>query len=189
MRGFSGMRIRLTDVFMLLCTLWSVGNVQADDSLAFQSSRQQALLVELFTSQGCSSCPKAEAWLNALKDHKDLWHTIVPISMHVDYWDNLGWKDPFASSAYTLRQYRYKSEKRLGSIYTPCFVLNGKEWKGWFSGQTLPEEKAKAGILSGTLQADQLEVRYTETQESLKLNVAILGVGLETAVPRGENRD
>ena len=186
---FSDVSVRLNYLLMTLFSLWPLADAQADDPLQFQSSDRQAVLVELFSSQGCSSCPRAEAWLNALKVHKDVWKMVVPVSLHVDYWDHLGWKDPFASPAFTQRQYRYKETKRLGSIYTPCFVLNGKEWKGWFAGQKLPKEKSKAGILSATLQENRLEVRYSEKQEPLALHVAILGMGLETEIPRGENRD
>ena len=55
-------------------------------------------MVELFTSEGCSSCPAAENWFNPLKDRKDLWQNFVPVAWHVDYWDGLGWPDPWAKA-------------------------------------------------------------------------------------------
>ena len=63
----------------------------------FESGPQQISLVELYTSEGCSSCPPAEAWLSRLKEEPGLWKNFVPIAFHVDYWDRLGWRDRFSS--------------------------------------------------------------------------------------------
>ena len=79
------------------------------------------VLVELFTSQGCSSCPPAEAYLVALAKRGDL----VALSMHVNYWDYIGWKDRFASEATTDRQRAYGERIGRGQVYTPQIVVNG----------------------------------------------------------------
>src|SRR5205814_757208 len=73
----------------------------------FESSDAQSSLIELFTSEGCSSCPPAEKWLSALKSSSDLWKKAVPVAFHVDYWDHLGWRDRFAKPEFTSRQQRY----------------------------------------------------------------------------------
>ena len=92
----------------------------------FEGGDTQVALVELYTSEGCSSCPPAEARLAKLRDDPELWKTIVPVAFHVDYWDGLGWPDRFASKAFTLRQYDYAARWRNGSVYTPAFVQNGR---------------------------------------------------------------
>lgn len=78
-------------------------------------------VVELFTSQGCSSCPPAEAFLGELAKRPDL----LALEQHVDYWDYIGWKDPFASAAATDRQRRYNKRLGRGYVYTPQIVVDG----------------------------------------------------------------
>src|SRR5258708_506563 len=75
-------------------------------------------VVELFTSEGCSSCPPAEAYVGELAQHKD----VLALAFHVDYWDNLGWKDPFSLRISTDRQYAYSRVFGRSSVYTPQVV-------------------------------------------------------------------
>jgi len=157
----------------------------------FESGETQASLIELFTSEGCSSCPPAEKWLSALKSNPDLWKRTVPVAFHVDYWDRLGWRDRFAKPEFTSRQQRYAAEWSGDSVYTPGFVVNGREWRDWFSGTALPASSKKVGSLHVTL-SDDARVSATFTAEStqpgpLALNVALLGNDLESDVKRGEN--
>src|SRR5947207_14709116 len=93
-------------VGLILFTLAFAFAAQAADR-AFESGPQRVHLIELFTSQGCSSCPPAEAWLSKLKTEPRLWKDFVPLAFHVDYWDRLGWRDPFASKEWTARRYQY----------------------------------------------------------------------------------
>jgi hypothetical protein len=95
----------------------------------FQSGPAPVALIELFTSEGCSSCPPAEAWLNALRNDAGLWRDFVPVAFHVDYWDRLGWKDILASKVFTTREHAYAARWNSSSVYTPCFVRNGAEWR------------------------------------------------------------
>src|SRR5215470_17138375 len=101
------------------------------DTLVFQSSENQVSLLELFTSEGCSSCPPAEKWVSGLKAAPGLWKQFVPVAFHVDYWDYLGWRDPWASKAFSDRQRAYAQVWGGDSIYAPGFVLNGQEWRAW----------------------------------------------------------
>ena len=84
-------------------------------------AQDRPVLVELFTSQGCSSCPPADAFLHELAERDD----VVALALHVDYWDYIGWKDTFASAEYTKRQRAYAREANRRMIYTPQMVING----------------------------------------------------------------
>jgi hypothetical protein len=95
---------------------------------------RKAVLVELFTSQGCSSCPAADAFVAELPNLGFGRDRVVPLTFHVDYWDNLGWPDPFASRAFTERQRNYAQRERLSApigsqspsgVYTPQMVIDG----------------------------------------------------------------
>src|SRR3954454_1449306 len=85
------------------------------EEIVFESKPARTHLIELFTSEGCSSCPPAEAWLSKLKTEPQLWRDFVPVAFHVDYWGHLGWRDPFASKIWTARQYEYSSCWKSGS--------------------------------------------------------------------------
>ena len=118
-------------------------------SLTFQSSGKQTALIELYTSEGCSSCPPAETWLSRLKESPGLWKDFVPLAFHVDYWDYLGWGDPWASKSFSDRRRAYAKQWRSDSIYTPGFVLDGKEWRDWSGRKDGPKSAgAKAGVLT-----------------------------------------
>ncbi|MEO9682316.1 MAG: DUF1223 domain-containing protein [Tateyamaria sp.] len=90
---------------------------------AFSSpvAAQSPVVVELFTSQGCSSCPPADKLLHELAKRDD----VIALALHVDYWDYIGWKDEFAHPAYSDRQRNYAREGRRRSVYTPQMIING----------------------------------------------------------------
>src|SRR5438132_8079399 len=96
--------------------------------VTLHSGPAQVALIELYTNEGCSSCPPAEKWLGELRGDAELWRRFVPVAFHVNYWDHLGWHDVLATKAYTEREYRYADTWRAPSVYTPCFVRNGQEW-------------------------------------------------------------
>jgi hypothetical protein len=171
-----------------LWTLIFVGAASADE-LRFESGAKQTALVELYTSEGCSSCPPAEAWVSKLKSNPGLWKDFVPLAFHVDYWDRLGWRDRFAAGAWTQRQYAYASLLRGDSVYTPEFVVNGSEWRDWFRNGRLPETNSRAGILSAaTTDRKRVSISYQRTDESeLEAHVALLGCGISSKIGGGEN--
>ncbi|WP_317055931.1 DUF1223 domain-containing protein [Roseovarius rhodophyticola] len=86
-------------------------------------SQSKAVVVELFTSQGCSSCPPADEFLHELAKRDD----VVALALHVDYWDYIGWKDSFAHPGHADRQRAYAAENGRRMIYTPQMVINGRE--------------------------------------------------------------
>jgi hypothetical protein len=157
----------------------------------FESGETQSTLIELFTSEGCSSCPPAEKWLSALKSNQDLWKKIVPVAFHVDYWDHLGWRDRFAKPEFTSRQQRYAAAWGGDSVYTPGFVVNGKEWRSWSVGSVTLASSTTVGVLRLSLggggKLSATFVPATTQSGALALNVALLGNDLESYVKRGEN--
>ncbi len=161
------------------------------ESFSFNSGDRRVALYELFTSEGCSSCPPAEAWLARLKQDPRLWKEIVPLAFHVDYWDYLGWKDRFAQQEYSARQYRYQAKGDISTVYTPGFVVNGHEWRGWFDRRNPDVADAPAGNLTVKLKGRRVTAQYQRTDSSqhpLVLNLALLGTGLQSKIIAGENR-
>ncbi len=155
----------------------------------FESGPARTALLELYTSEGCSSCPPAEAQLSRLKNDPGLWKRIVPVAYHVDYWDRLGWRDRFAAPAWTARQNRYASLLRSDSVYTPEFILNGNEMRGGFRGASSPDDAA------GQLRATSADgrtwmVEYHPAAGAAgdwEVHVALLGAGISSKIGGGEN--
>jgi hypothetical protein len=99
----------------------------ANDKPAAGASRNGVCVVELFTSEGCSSCPPAdELLLQIARDARQARRAVYPLAFHVDYWDNLGWKDPYGSGAYSKRQSDYVAAFGGEGAYTPEMVVNGR---------------------------------------------------------------
>lgn len=159
------------------------------DTLVFESGLQRVAVIELYTSEGCSSCPPAEAYLNGLKDHPRLWQRYIPMAFHVDYWDYLGWKDPYAEAAYTKRQRRYARYHRARTVYTPAFFVNGEPWRNASMEDTPSVDRAEVGQLRVELAEGQVLVSFEPLQEHdgpLSYNIVLLGMGLESSINRGE---
>lgn len=116
-------------------------------------------VVELYTSEGCSSCPPADKWASSLKDRTKAGELVVQ-AFHVGYWDYIGWVDRFAAPSYTNRQRDVAAKNNLRSIYTPQAVLNGKDWPNWGSRPTA-SEPARASIALMQSGSDQFEASVT----------------------------
>src|SRR5271170_7063664 len=160
--------------------------------IQFQSSERQVALVELYTSEGCSSCALAESWLSGLKEKPGLWSEFVPVAFHVDYWNNLGWRDKWSSKEYSDRQRDYAGAWASENIYTPEFVLNGKEWHNWFELRGAPVVSGtKTGVLKVTSEdTNHWEVSFIPTEAgttAFEINAALLVSGLDSDVKDGEN--
>ncbi|MCA9129895.1 MAG: DUF1223 domain-containing protein [Planctomycetales bacterium] len=151
------------------------------------------VVVELFTSEGCSSCPPADKLLKALSDDE----TLV-LSFHVDYWNQLGWRDPFSRPEYTLRQRQYADVLGVAQVYTPQMIVGGQFQ---FVGS---DKKAAAKALSsvkrnkptGSLtmevsKANETAVQFAfeagDTQPGMILNLAIVEKATSSKVTAGEN--
>ena len=157
----------------------------------FQSGPQPTVLLELYTSEGCSSCPPAEAWLSRLKSDPELWKKFVPIAFHVDYWDRLGWRDRFSSRQWTERQSRYAALWQSESVYTPAVVLNGRELPNW-SGTSLahPNEKAAGLLLAKATDGKNFMIEYRPANGAAgnwDAHLVLLGSGISSKIGAGEN--
>lgn len=133
------------------------------NSCTAQSGAALTPVIELYTSEGCSSCPPADKWLSSLKDHGTGRSAVIE-AFHVGYWDNLGWVDRFAAPAHTVRQRQVAAWNHLRSIYTPQAVLNGRDWPDWAGAGTHPPaatEPARASITLKELGDDQFEAVVT----------------------------
>jgi len=157
-------------------------------------------LVELFTSEGCSSCPPADRWLSRLVPEAAAGR-VVPLAFHVDYWDHIGWKDPFASKAGTQRQRDVQAAAGARYVYTPQVVLGGRDFRDWGSSSFeaaaagIRRERAAAAIdLSVTADgAKGIEVASTTraigaVSAELVVLVALTQNGLSSRVAAGENK-
>ena len=176
-------------VWLLLLAVVSTPAPAAQLQLA--SGAEQTKLLELYTSEGCSSCPPADRWLSRLKTDARLWRDVVPVAFHVDYWNGLGWSDRFSAQRYTQRQYRYRQHRLTSGVYTPGFIYNGHEWRGWFNGDPLPVNgRHTVGVLKATLDRDSIRADFSPLQggdEKLVLNIAWLAFNQSTVVKAGEN--
>lgn len=157
----------------------------------FSSGTTRVSLIELFSSEGCSSCPSAERWLGTLRDAPGLWRDFVPLAFHVNYWDRLGWPDRFASGEATQREYAYAAAWNSASVYTPCFVRNGSEWRA--AEKNLAPSKDQVGGLSFTInEAKMCRVEFKPAKsgdgQNFEVHVALLGGGFSSRVTAGENR-
>lgn len=110
----------------------SLFNIATQPALAAEcaakSGTQTVPLLELYTSEGCSSCPAADQWLSSLNAKPT---DVTPLAFHVDYWDYIGWKDAFSKAEYSARQRKMAAFNFTGFVYTPQFLLSGKDFKGW----------------------------------------------------------
>jgi hypothetical protein len=145
------------------------------------------LVLELFTSQGCSSCPPADRLLSRLAGERDL----APLSFHVDYWNDLGWVDPFSLPVWTDRQRGYARALGDDRVYTPELVIGGGV--GLVGSQEAAVKRAIAGaprpaLLAATAhwRGDALEVSVTAPGDA-DVFVAVWEDSTRTKVPRGEN--
>ena len=122
-------------------------------------------LIELFTSEGCSSCPPADQWLSTLKRGAGF-DKLVPLSLHVNYWDYIGWKDPYADAQFTERQRNYARLRGTTTIYTPQVVLDGHDYPAW-SGRsfdkTVQAINGKLAPIALNLKASATAVKVSAT--------------------------
>jgi hypothetical protein len=181
--------------------------VKAINSEASSHSRKtassSAVLVELFTSEGCSSCPPADKLLTELDENQPVnGAQVIALSEHVDYWNRLGWKDPFSSAQFTERQTDYSSALHVEDIYTPRMIVDGQnQFVGNQRATALeaiakaaqsPKARIEAAIKSSTPNSLTLSIQVADVPEFARgdradVILAITESGLMSNVARGEN--
>jgi hypothetical protein len=172
---------------------WAGGECKA------ASGARSVAVIELYTSEGCDSCPPADKWLAGLKLDPA---SAVALAFHVDYWDRLGWQDRFASASYTRRQYEQASRQRDSVVYTPQVLLQGRDLPNWRDGTrsaaamaAINARAAKASIELSAQRADpgtvvvDLRVRVPDSRDVAHavVGVALTQDGLASDVKAGEN--
>jgi hypothetical protein len=188
---------RLAAVFAAAFTV-SVVQAAAPGACTAKSGAATGALVELYTSEGCDSCPPADRWLSGLPAAGFGAGRVVPLALHVDYWDYIGWKDPFAKALFSARQREIAAIGRNRVVYTPQVVLAGKDFRGWPARSRFAEAvaainamPARAGIElaieAGEIRA-QAAVPRREDREDTALFVAVYENNLSNRVTAGENR-
>lgn len=167
---------------------WATASFGMQNQCAASSGPHITPVLELYTSEGCSSCPPADTWASTFKEKN-----VVVQAFHVGYWDYIGWVDRFAAPAYTSRQREVAASNRLRNIYTPQVVVNGRDWPQWGNAQTHilgARDPARAHITLQRVADDQFEATVTATAGNAPTWAAYWTVtehGHNSKVKAGEN--
>lgn len=161
----------------------------ANAACSVSSSAERPHLVELYTSEGCDSCPPAERWISTLLKHPDL----VGMEFHVDYWDTSEWRDPFSNHAYTVRQKALAKRGNRDQIFTPQVWLDGHVWGNWPKGSPPAAVDGTAPPLrvtvdNGDLAHVHVDVEGAGDKPDYRIYAALTENGLSEHVRGGENR-
>ena len=170
-------------------------------SLTFQAYAQKnksIVVLELFTSQSCSSCPPADVLLKDIKSKYNHQQVYV-LSYHVDYWNRLGWKDPFSKPEFSDYQRRYATKFNSNSIYTPQLVVNGRihftgsnEYKAYSAIKKYLNEESLSTVIIRNIERNEDSIEFTynfEAKEAKSITFVLLVDEKKTNVSRGENRN
>ncbi len=166
------------------------------------SGPQRVAVLELYTSEGCDSCPPADKWVSELPAQKFSGDRVLPLAFHVDYWNHLGWTDPFAQAAFSARQRQQSNRRGVNFVVTPQLLLNGQDYR---RGVVFDDFEAKIKAITAT--RAQADIRLTISRAGSVLNsavevrvageaarraaqvyLALYEMNLATAVGAGENK-
>ncbi|MFT4650548.1 MAG: hypothetical protein ACI8XX_000986 [Polaribacter sp.] len=186
---------------LLLILCFTTLPALAAKKLTVDSGTNQTTVVELYTSEGCSSCPPAEKWFKALTKAPKQDINILALAFHVDYWDYIGWKDRFANPKHTSLQRQLGANNRQQSIYTPEFFVDGKEARG--TRNVLSQISRNMSKNNGKPSPIRLKLSVSKNQHSLMVELETTAIGskkkgwqhryfvyengLSSEVKRGEN--
>lgn len=182
---------------LLLLTAASGAHAQC----AVERNAPRPHLVELYTSEGCSSCPPADDWVRSLPADG----AVIALAFHVDYWDYLGWRDRFADPRYSQRQQAQAGRDGSSGVYTPQIVLDGHAWSGWYRAGSrsalvnAPADDAASmhlsaladgPVLAGAPLRVRMDTAFTRSTDATDYRnyLALSEDGLSSQVRAGENR-
>jgi hypothetical protein len=184
---------------VLVAAATAVPLVDMPSTCSAVSPAHQVALIELYTSQGCSSCPPADRWLSqlAVRYSRD---RVVPIALHVNYWDYIGWKDPYARGEFTARQRALAALSGGRTVYTPGVFVQGLEFPQWSGRASLDDAvrtvaatpsavriSVSAAVTDAVVTVNANAVALSSAPEP-RLYLALVESGLATNVRAGENR-
>jgi hypothetical protein len=194
-RRMSGKTSLLLVAGLLVLT---TNTAMAGGTCSAKSGDTSISLLELYTSEGCSSCPPADQWLATLRTNGLYPGKVVPLALHVDYWNDLGWEDPYSQKIFTQRQYQTARRTSSRTVYTPQFLLNGQEFLRWRQKGKVAIERASSvrprADISLTLSrhANEMEittdVRTDPRGGRAEFYIVLFENNLTTRVPAGENQ-
>ena len=174
----------------ILVLLFFSSSLFAGEQL-LSSGSEQKVLMELYTSEGCSSCPPMERYINGFKSREALWETYIPLAFHVDYWNYIGWEDRFASPEFAKRQREHAREGNVRSVYTPALLVNGTGWRPGLFNELPTPDRRPSGKLDVRVRQDSLTADYKPkagAASALNLHIALLGMDLVSSITAGENK-
>ena len=183
---------------LALLLLYAALPAWGDKSFTAVSPPHRVAFMELYTSEGCSSCPPADRFISKLKDSELGDQHLVPLAFHVTYWDYIGWHDPFANAQYDDRQHKQAMLNASKTVYTPQFMMNGKDFRRY---RQLHSEIARINAQPAAVSL-QLTVRPGQDRLAVNVNVermhgydgdtivylALYEHSLGSTVTAGENR-
>lgn len=183
-------------VAMMVFSIYGVAQSNGKQSLVKKNKDSSMVVLELFTSQGCSSCPPADVVLSkyAIQNNPNS----IPLAFHIDYWNYIGWKDPFSKAQYSERQREYAQIFNQSGVYTPQLVINGKyelvgtkesEIANLVAKEAAVSSNAVIKIISSNLIQNQLVIKFEVVGNSTnsKVNLALVKKKEFTKIKRGEN--
>ncbi len=193
--------MRVITLFLTASLLTSLSGFSfaAELSCSARSGATTVPLLELYTSEGCSSCPPADEWLSSLRHSGLVPDRVVPLALHVDYWNDLGWEDSYSQKAFTDRQYRLADLNRMRSVFTPQFVLNGRNLSRWHSQAEIEIKRINATApqagITLVLSRHARDVGITAEADTINpaaktdLYLAVYENNLSHEIGAGENQD
>jgi hypothetical protein len=190
---------RYAITFVTLTILLSAfNNASLAATCTAESTDHRVAVLELYTSEGCSSCPPADRWLNSLRDHGFDTRRVIPLAFHVDYWDYIGWSDRFAQPVFSQRQRMAAARNNATFVYTPQFIIDGRDFRSpWIAGRlsdTLQPINSRSAPLKMRLQQSNstdtvrasLEIANRAAQ-SAHAYLVLFENGLHSEIKSGEN--
>ena len=127
--------MKLQHIVALTAIVFAGAARAAEPACSAYTGPHTTALVELYTSEGCDTCPPADHWLSSLLSQGFRPDQVVPLALHVDYWDYIGWKDPFGRAEFSVRQRKLAAMRRPVIVYTPQVLLQGRDFRRWSGGE------------------------------------------------------
>ncbi|MEO6455801.1 MAG: DUF1223 domain-containing protein [Ginsengibacter sp.] len=194
MKKIISILLLIVSVFIFLSYIVSKSGNPPGNNPKQKNVNNNVSVLELFTSQGCSSCPPADRLLGKYAGMEN----VIALSYHVDYWNRLGWKDPFSSNVFSQRQKDYANVFKLNGVYTPQLIINGeKEMIGSDANKitsALKTEQVKQDAMSLQINEvktddDKITINYTiqGNEKNSILNIALIQNKITTSIKAGEN--